>query len=463
MRTRLAALLRAALSLAALSQTAPLLAADGDYVPYYEYMTAMAEPEGAAAMMPARLDAWQTSTAAPVHVRLVAYQPFDDLPPGEDELPPDEMPSPVAMPDSGSISGAACSVCELGGSYSGCGSSYGGCSSGCGNCDCCCCPPSGWVGGAGVYWIQPRWTNNPAFVVNRINAAGLNTTSTTNQTDFETDMQVAPLAWIGYVGSTGFGVRGRWWQFRDTYVAAVANPAENNPAFQQIIYSAFPLGAGQAITSTTNLNSALAVGSRLALDVWDVEATWQSHRGCLSYLVSGGVRYAHLAQQYNAAIDSTLTTPVGLRGVGFVDSGHSFNGVGPTGSIDLRYPVGGWFNLYANSRGSLLFGTSRAAAVSSFRNIDQNGVQVASFTQAAETASFGVLPVIEMEVGGEFTWSLGYYRLFVQTAAVGQAWFNAGNASNNEIITGTAVPDESSDSDAVLGFIGLKLAAGVTF
>ena len=59
--------------------------------------------------------------------------------------------------------------------------------------------------------------------------------------------------------------------------------------------------------------------------------------------------------------------------------------------------------------------------------------------------------MIELEVGGEYGYWLGTTaRLFARAGLVGQAWFNAGNASNAGL-NGTA------DDNATLGFTGYRL------
>jgi hypothetical protein len=80
-----------------------------------------------------------------------------------------------------------------------------------------------------------------------------------------------------------------------------------------------------------------------------------------------------------------------------------------------------------------------------------NGTLATSRAQQAD-----VIPVGELEIGGEYSRDLGRYRLFAQAGLVGQVWWGAGNAANNN---SGGSPNNSSD----LGFLGFVFRGGISF
>ena len=105
--------------------------------------------------------------------------------------------------------------------------------------------------------------------------------------------------------------------------------------------------------------------------MWDWEAIQHCQAGCWGLLFSGGVRFAHISQAYNAFRNGklgpvdTVPIPVGLTtGSGRMDtdtdnlfSGHSFDGAGLTFSAEARRQFGqSGLALYGSARGSLLYG-----------------------------------------------------------------------------------------------------------
>src|SRR5581483_3096270 len=94
------------------------------------------------------------------------------------------------------------------------------------------------------------------------------------------------------------------------------------------------------------------VGS-LHIDSWDVEGTCLIQRARWYYLLGGGVRYVHLAQDYNAL----LTDAAGLQTVAL--SHHNFNGAGPIFTLQGRRQISdSCFALYGNLHASVLFGSA---------------------------------------------------------------------------------------------------------
>jgi hypothetical protein len=305
---------------------------------------------------------------------------------------------------------------------------------------------TGWIGGAGVYYIKPAWDNNQAYVQAQSDGAG---TTTSTRTDFDYGYEFAPQAWLGYVGTSGFGVRGRWWMFDHSADSiSFADPADGTiflaqapllylPTFLSgspgTLVPVFVGGPGAQYTFQSNLD----------LYAIDLEGVQVIEHEQWTWVFSGGVRYAHIAQKYNVYVNN---------GAAFENmvSGHNFNGLGPTVSLEGRRNIGmTGFALYANARGSILGGdgkqsvqVSRSAGGGTFLN--------------ASSQNWEILSIGELEVGTEWSRLLGVAKFFVRGGFVGQVWHSAGNASNTGL---DGLPDDNTN----LGFYGFRLALGVDY
>jgi hypothetical protein len=312
-------------------------------------------------------------------------------------------------------------------------------------CDCecaadcvpsCCRLPRGWIGGAGAYVIKPHWNQNSAFTSFTGNTGG--------PTEFNYDYEATPLAWIGYMGDTGFGVRARWWMYDQGASVNVVNDG-------RAIQSATP--GGLAVFSFLP-GDRLSFTGNTDLDVWDLEAMqWVA---CGNWLIGGsaGVRYVHIAQHYNAF----LLTP-DFFGIGTfhdqVTSGHSFDGVGPTLSLEMRRAVGTCgLSLYGNARYSVLFGDNQLRAQQATA-INNN----VFFRQTQELSSWASRAIAELELGAEYAPCVGCGRAFIRAGLVGQLWNDVGNNSASLI----TVPAAGGEEGTNMGFFGLRVAVGFGF
>ena len=143
----------------------------------------------------------------------------------------------------------------------------------------------------------------------------------TNSTDF--DLQFSPRVWAGYMGRQGFGGRVTWWYFD-----------------------------ADSEVNTTNIDLLRASAqTRLKYNVFDFEATQLGAFQNWHFEVSGGVRYAQIDQNLNILLERPLESAR-------VNLAESFEGVGPTISIQFKRPLGSWEGLtfIGKSRYSLLFG-----------------------------------------------------------------------------------------------------------
>lgn len=327
------------------------------------------------------------------------------------------------------------------------------------------------TGGFGFYYLKPHFDTNPAFA-KAINVPSVTAASTTTtQENFNWDYSAAPLVWLEVGSSCGLGVRGRYWRFDDTPNSPlVSNPFSTGASTTQVT-SAFPLGLG--IISNpggvgTGFNDTLLFGSSLKMDVVDLEVTKRFRPGGATIAVAGGIRYARIAQTYNASLLSIPAITEASTVQSNLTSSHDFHGVGGTLALEVAYPCGcTGLSLFVNGRGSLLYGTGNEAASLGTVTRDPGGF-ITTQTLAASTTQDRLLPVAEIELGAEYGRRLGRGFWFVQTALVDQVWFGAGNASNNETITGTGtvltVPaTQTADNHINLGMFGLRVALGFRY
>jgi Legionella pneumophila major outer membrane protein precursor len=295
-----------------------------------------------------------------------------------------------------------------------------------------------WEIGGGVYYIQPNFHTNPAF----LRTTGGFLASATQQTDFRYNMQVAPLGWIAYVSDSGLGLRGRYFQFdqgaRESFTgdgtSTIRSVPTNAPTFGVV---------GGAPGDVLNFNS------RLRVEVWDLEGTYTFSSCRWTFLAAAGVRYANLFQSYEATVTpgNAGTLPANASTV------SSFNGAGPTFALESKYRFGeSGLAVYGMARGSVLFGSARLTSGGT-ANVGDNLVIPTSF----EAHQSDVLPIGEAEIGVEFGRNVGGFRVFAQTGFVGQVWFGGGNAAS------TNLGGHSFSNDTNFGFVGLAARVGVNF
>jgi hypothetical protein len=326
----------------------------------------------------------------------------------------------------------------------------------------CAAPGGGFYGGLGIYILRPFFGNNPATTTtgSTSNFGGTSSVSTfaSSTSDFRYDYTVSPRLWLGYSGASGLGARLSWWRFDQT---ASADTFHQNPGFNFSTITAGGLSSSP-FGSTTDF---LAVKNRLFLDVWDFDLTqrWQGKNGWL--LGGGGVRYLHISQSYNAALAETPSS-FGTTFGGAFHASNDFDGAGPTLFLEGHRRVGGsGFGVYASARGAVLFGSGRQTSFtlntfsSSFSG-NTFSFSNATFVQASRDP---VLPVVEGELGVEWSRQTGNYNPFFRVGVVGMNYFTVGSAT----AAGTSpfgFPGGSSGaSNSNLGFLGVSITTGITF
>lgn len=186
------------------------------------------------------------------------------------------------------------------------------------------------------------------------------------------DYEISPRVWLGYVGQSGFGVRGRWFQYQHDLKAGTG-------VFDEVV-------------------------GRNYLDVYavDVEFTQQVALGCWNLNTGAGLRAGGVTRQ--ATIEMLGQPPETLT--------SRFEGIGPTLFAELKRPImGTGFSLIANGRGSLLFGDSTLEW---------------TMSEVAPSRSDIVVTVGEIQLGVEYARQLGYGATgFVQGLWEGQLWANS--------------------------------------
>lgn len=305
---------------------------------------------------------------------------------------------------------------------------------------CCasegCCDPSGkLIGGVGLYLIEPFFANNPAI------SFFVQGTGPGRREDIRQHLDAAPLFWLGYMLDNGLGVRARWWFFRQgtdqNYTFAPPNGGTVT------VLSAAPLGA----VIIQDNPQAFAVTSKLQLHVVDLEAFQDTTLCNWNFLLSGGLGFADVRQDYNAfAIAASGATIQPLT------SGRRFGGLGPVFALEARRPLFDCgLNLYSSARTRILFGSA-----------DQTVTGGGQLHGSQESHQSGLVAVEELELGIEYCRTCGRSRFFGQVAMVGQEWFGVGSASGSARSgPPTTIPNFGTEDDSNFGFFGVSFRLGV--
>jgi hypothetical protein len=354
------------------------------------------------------------------------------------------------------------------------------------------------MGGAGILVLKPYPKSDTAITTTAtrivpptFSAPGSQSVTTTT-TDFDHSYQVTPLIWLGYVNCDGFGGRVRWWHFDEKNTVSVINP--NTPVIgadgtvtTSVFATANPFGTPGIVSPNLGTNGAqigdpddvvngtvpdrLTASEEIRLNVWDVEALHEFKWGCMTGLVSGGVRFAQLEQHFNAS-------RVGFTGVvNTIDSAgepvdpeqiflnrddlavnHTFDGAGPTFSLEVRRPFGdSGLSLYGNARTSILFGKDKITTYKREQYVQNSpdippddGSELITKNNTTLTSAHHdqVIPVVELELGAEWSKCMGNVTPFVRAATVAQSWIDAGGPTTD---TGN------------FGLFGFTVQAGINY
>jgi hypothetical protein len=201
------------------------------------------------------------------------------------------------------------------------------------------------------------------------------------------------------------------------------------------------------------------------MEVADLEVIWDLRAGGWSLLFGAGLRYAHINQNYNASWVSTpAVDPTQDTYITALESGHNFDGIGPIASLEGRYALGSsGFAILANARGALLFGSGTQSVTLNSIDNDNTGALVSESTLSRSQSTGGVLPMAELELGAEWGQKFGFAQFSIQAALVGQAWFFAGNAANQDFVLGSSLSGSSLSNQDPLGLVGVRVTAALSY
>lgn len=296
-------------------------------------------------------------------------------------------------------------------------------STSCAGCDCC--PTPGAYAGFAFVFARPHFGENYSYRISDVTGPIFRRTLV----PFPTAHEVTPRIWVGYLGTSGFGMRYRYWQF--DHGGAQVSPVDPGWEWAAVAYSGLP--GPLTRESWPEVRSAnggrLAVSYGLEVHASDLELTQRVVFCDIAINFTGGVRYGRIDQDYQAtgAFDDLV--------VGYRD----FKGLGPIVGLDWRRPVGSW-GIFGGVRGSLLFGETdlhidaiRFEYDPRYHSFDWND-------------SAAIIGVAEAEIGVEWTRTLASGAiLFLRFGYEGQLWLDAGSPNS---------------PNGNLGFEGFSLAFG---
>jgi len=305
-----------------------------------------------------------------------------------------------------------------------------------------------WGDGCGGSWghveagiealaIRPRFQTNAALEVTT-SVAGA---SQSNQVNFVYPYTVNPRVWLGYVTDSGLGCRVGWWSFEQA-ANSVTVGLPTPPAGGKTI-SIHGFFDDEVFADADSTPTGAAATSDVRLNVLDFEAMQVFHAGSCQIAGSAGIRYAHLAQNYNAFLFDSFGTGDQLT----EQVGQNFDGAGPTLSVEVCQPVCFGLGLFASLRGSALFGSSHLSNSLQSKSAEEI-VLAADPTDSEVSDQLSFLCCAEAELGVDYTRKVGPVCLFVQTGITVQLWVAGGNATSRE---------------EDMTFFGYTVAAGITY
>ena len=194
--------------------------------------------------------------------------------------------------------------------------------------------------------------------------------------------------------------------------ALTVTPAPGSVAQAEDLTVIYP-----ATITTTAPGDVLRVENRLELQTLDLEGTVRLPLGPAYVLGSGGVRYVRLTQSTAAAVDSAAGAVTQQ-----LDWSRFFEGIGPTGSAELHYPLGSsGFDVVGNVRGAFMFGDKNLTRFVSPGN--PTTLPVATLHEPSDVVGMGMI-----ELGVEYKHPFARGRSLVARGMYeGQIWTDGGS------------------------------------
>lgn len=293
------------------------------------------------------------------------------------------------------------------------------------------------IAGAAVYILSPYFDGNPAFTT----TTGIGTSSPLQSTtDFSWNYNATPAFWLGWLNASGLGFRGHYCyydQFSRTASASlnVAQAATSTiapPANLASPVGSPSFGSPGVILGSGLGQDVLAFRSNLRIQAIDMEVSRLLDGGGLFALFSGGARYFHISQDYQATLSNVLPPPAGASESQLLQFGHNFTGAGPTLNVVAGYQLGGIpLSCFGDVRGSFLVGGARNSRNFVLNVNDPGGVVGGNqFANPAADARRGAtLPIVEVELGLQYAPVVLGRTLVLRGGAVPQTYCGAGSAS----------------------------------
>jgi hypothetical protein len=279
--------------------------------------------------------------------------------------------------------------------------------------------------------VQPLQSNDTAMIVETANGF--------SHVPFPWQMNYSPRVQFGVEGlGDNLGWRVRLWKF-DASRSFDANAVNGLIPTGREATAAYLSEDGDITTGLTFIEAGTFI-SRVRADVID----WEVHRK-LSNPVDfyAGIRYAKLAQSYRAATDQ-----------GTVDAASQFRGLGPTVAFGIAHLFPDpRFSLFANLRGSLLFGQKDYGVSDSVNNLEQTAGSITTrkFKDGADTLSSNA----ELQLGARFSPA----RWFAASVALeAQHYTNVGGPNPSAVFLGpdSGIAGGNPYADS-LSFIGMNV------
>lgn len=247
---------------------------------------------------------------------------------------------------------------------------------------------------------------------------------------FEWDGTGAYRVWGGYETGSGFGV-------------SLAHMSLNHATdFSQAegtghLEVHFDLGADGA---DIFVDGTLNADTNLHLNVTDLEAWQKIEHANLMLRFGAGIRHASLERSFSASETG---------GTQFVNFDHSYNGIGPSLSYEVEFPVASGFSLYNSGRGALLFGKHEA----------QYDSELPAESGTSET--YAMLPTLDAELGLQWRGMLDALpgELTVRAGFEGQAYINGGGWDMYASQAGGTFPQQAGS----FGLYGFNVSAQYKF
>ncbi len=291
----------------------------------------------------------------------------------------------------------------------------------------------------GFAYLRPAW-GNQNFNIAVPNGTGGSSPSLGDARDVLHNFNFAPIVQIDYrFLPTTLGIRASGWavNFAGNLDRTVTSPAGSGALHAQSTLGLSAVNLPEATTYCTC--------PRLPHD-------GQSNvfGDCCVADFSLGLRYSALTQTFDA---TALNGPNGAN----LHSDESFSGLGVTGALGGYCPLGSHFLLFANVRGSTLFGTNKRNS-----SFSTTAPSVASSAPAVLTdTKSSIVPVGELDLGIGWGRDIGasYDQkpppvAYLSVGCTGQIW------GNTAMISAASGPNFSENN---LYLVGLILTLGFAY